>query len=72
MARPFRKFTDNTELREEKNAPSLNVLKTGIPQVDENIEWFTKAGKNVNAITSSYPLLDQEDIIGVIFCFRKH
>ena len=54
-----------TELREEKNAPSLNVLKTGIPQVDENIEWFTKAGKNVNAITSSYPLLDQEDIIGV-------
>ncbi len=54
-----------TELREEKNAPSLNVLKTGIPQVDENIEWYTKEGLNVNAITSSYPVFRGEEIIGV-------
>lgn len=53
-----------TDLRTEKNAPSLNVLKTGIPQVDENLEWYTKEGIGVNAITSSYPLFDGEDIIG--------
>lgn len=53
-----------TDLRTEKNAPSLNVLKTGIPQVDENLEWYTKDGIMVNAITSSYPLFDGDEIIG--------
>lgn len=47
-----------TDIREEKNAPSLNVLRSGVAQIDENIEWFTRDGIMVNAITSSYPLFN--------------
>ncbi|MDO4541542.1 MAG: sigma 54-interacting transcriptional regulator [Bacillota bacterium] len=54
-----------TELREEKNAPSLNVLRTGIPQIDENVEWYTSEGVSVNAITSSYPLFENDELVGV-------
>ena len=45
-----------TDIRKEKNAPSLNVLHSGVAQIDENIEWFTREGIMVNAIASSYPL----------------
>ena len=56
-----------TEIDPERNAPSLNVLRNGVSQIDENIEWFTKDGVMVNAITSSYPLFSnnsQKEIIG--------
>lgn len=56
-----------TEIDPERNAPSLNVLRSGISQIDENIEWFTKDGVMVNAITSSYPLFSKNsrnEIIG--------
>lgn len=56
-----------TYIDPDRNAPSLNVLRSGVAQVDENLEWFTKDGLMVNAITSSYPLFSEnsrKDIVG--------
>lgn len=56
-----------TDIDSGRTAPSLNVLRSGVSQIDENIEWFTKDGVMVNAITSSYPLFSQnsrKEIIG--------
>lgn len=53
-----------TDTRDMRNAPSLNVMKTGIPQMDANLEWFTKDMNMVNAITSSYPVIRQGNVIG--------
>lgn len=60
-----------TEIRDEKDAPSLHVLKSGIPQIDENIEWFNKDGNSINAITSSYPIMHGDRIAGV-FSISEH
>ena len=56
----------HTELSEEINAPSLSVLHTGKARVDENIGWFSKDGTEINAITSSYPVLEGDAMCGVI------
>ena len=55
----------NTVFREGMNSPTLDALQTGNPHIYENLEWYLKDGTTVNAITSTYPVREGDDIIGV-------
>ncbi|MEG0376855.1 MAG: sigma 54-interacting transcriptional regulator [Eubacterium sp.] len=55
-----------TEISEQSAPPSLSALSKGQESINENIEWYTKKGTRANAIISTYPILENEQIIGII------
>lgn len=54
-----------------KNSPCLEVLKSQLPRLNENLEWFTPAGSIVNAIVNTYPVFHQDKLIGAIQIAEK-
>ena len=55
----------NTVFQDNMNSPCLDSLETGKPHIQENLEWYLADGTRVNAITSTYPLLENGETKGV-------
>lgn len=49
-----------------ENSPIVDSLLTGRSHYCENLEWYTRSGKYINAITSAYPLESQGQIVGSV------
>lgn len=54
----------NTELQGNYKSPTIKTLETGVPSVYENLEWYREDGTAVNAITSTYPIIENGEIVG--------
>lgn len=59
------------QFQDDKNSPCLQVLETNLPQINENLEWFTPEGNLVNAISNTYPIRRQDKVVGVIEIAEK-
>ncbi|MDO4542477.1 MAG: sigma 54-interacting transcriptional regulator [Bacillota bacterium] len=60
-------LTDNyrsTIFQEGYISPTIAALQSGKPHVYENLEWYRSDGTAVNAITSTYPIIENGEIIG--------
>ncbi len=55
----------NTEFHSHKNSPCLDVLASGEVQENENLEWYTADGTTINAITNTFPIMENGEILGV-------
>lgn len=66
LGKKLRNVYASTEFRKSQNSPCLNVLKTGVPQINENLEWFLTDGAIVNAITNTYPVVRGGETVAVI------
>lgn len=56
----------NTVFQKGMNSPCLDTLETGEEHKNENLEWFLKDGTRVNAITTTYPIVKDGEIEGVV------
>ena len=46
--------------------PSLEVLKSGVPRMDEHCEYYSRNGEIVNSIVSNYPYEDRASGLKVV------
>ncbi|MBF0469072.1 MAG: sigma 54-interacting transcriptional regulator [Desulfamplus sp.] len=65
----YKKITEVYHLTEEKSI-IMRCLKKGSPIIDEPIYYRTRMGKFANTIHSTFPLIKDHKIIGVI-CFVR-
>ncbi|WP_227935180.1 sigma-54 interaction domain-containing protein [Alkalihalobacillus deserti] len=66
-----RKITTFYKNLTNENSTVMRVLKSGIPLCNVKQEMITKRGFVINSISSTYPIKEQDRIIGVIE-FAKH
>ncbi|MBU3145137.1 sigma-54-dependent Fis family transcriptional regulator [Clostridium sp. CF012] len=50
----------------DETSSIMNVLKTGVPICNKNQELITRKGNSVQAINSTYPLTEDNKVIGAI------
>ncbi|MBQ2764264.1 MAG: sigma 54-interacting transcriptional regulator [Firmicutes bacterium] len=60
-----------TEFSDGLNSPCLDALKTGMPHIQENLEWYLQDGTRVNAITSAYPYHDENGEIKGVYALAE-
>lgn len=59
-----KKITEVYDVTEETST-QLNVLRTGVPVVEQYHQYYTVDGKRVDVIASTYPYYEGNEIVGV-------